>query len=81
MRLADALGLQHQAVTDGAQILPAQSGSDGFSRGPVPHDGRGSLVGDAHGLHGPGVGQGLAGTGEGRIGHHLGVELDEAGHR
>ena len=32
-------------------------------------------------VHGPGVGQGLAGTGEGRLGHHLGVELDQAGHR
>ena len=49
-READALGLQHEAHADGAQVLPADAGPDRLARGAVPHDRRRPLVGDADGV-------------------------------
>ena len=46
-RHADAVALQHQAGADGAQVLPADGRADGLAGGPVPHDRRRPLVGDA----------------------------------
>ena len=54
---ADAVGLQHEAGADGAQVLPPEPGADGLARGPVPHDRGGPLVGDAHRVDGPDLGE------------------------
>ena len=76
-REPQALGLPHEAGADRAEVLPAQAGADGDARGPVPHHGRGPLVGDADGGHRPGLGQRGAGHVEGGLGQGDGVELDE----
>ena len=83
--VADSLGAnrrpspcQHEAVADRAQVLPAEAGTDRLAGRPVPHDGRGPLVGDPHRRHGPALGQGGAGHAPGRVGQGQRVELDEA---
>ena len=59
----DALGLQAEAHARGAQVLPADPGTHGDARGPVPQHRRRPLVGDAHRRHRP------AGGGERGPGH------------
>ena len=80
-RQADALRLEHQAVADRAQVLPADPGTDGAARGPLPEDGRGPLRGHAHGLDRPAGGEGLARHLQHGVGQGGGVELDEPGRR
>ena len=53
----DAPALELEAGADGAQVLPSEAGSDRDAGGPVPHDGGGPLVGDAHGLDRSALGQ------------------------
>ena len=43
----DALGLEGETGPDGAQVLPADARGQRCPGGPLPHDGRGALVGDA----------------------------------
>ena len=87
--VADALGarrmpcgLERQAHADGAQVLPADAGADRLAGGPVPHDRRRPLVGDADGRRRPPPSSmARAGDLEGGVGHDRGVELHEARHR
>ena len=44
----EPLGLEHQAVDHGAQVLPADARADGLAGPGVPDDRRRPLVGDAH---------------------------------
>ena len=44
------LGLGHDALHHGAQVLPAQARANRFSRGPIPNDDAGPLIGDADGI-------------------------------
>ena len=60
------LALPDEAVADRAQVLPAEAGTDRLAGGPVPDDGRGPLVGDAHRGHGPALGQRRPGHARGR---------------
>ncbi len=56
----------------------AEARRDRGAGGPLPHDGRGPLVGDAHGVDRPGVGQGGQRHLQHGVGHQPGVELDQA---
>ena len=47
----DSLGLQDEAGPDGAQVLPTDAGRDGLAGGALPHDARGTLVGDPDARH------------------------------
>ena len=60
---------EHEAVADGAQVLPAEAGADRLAGGAVPHDGRRPLVGDADAVDRAGLGQRAAGDVEGGGGH------------
>ena len=77
----DALGLELEAGADGAQVLPAEARPDRHAGGPVPHDGRRPLVGDADGVDRAAFGQAAAGHLDHGVGHGRGVELDQAGER
>ena len=70
---------QHQAHAGGAQVLPADAGSDGLAGGAIPHDRRCPLVGDPDGIDRPAVGQGGVGAFERGLGHRHRIELDEPG--
>ena len=72
------LRTEHQAQTGGAEVLPPDARPDGLPGLAVPHDGRGPLVGDAHGVDRAGLGRGPPGHVQHRIGHGHGVELDQA---
>ena len=79
-REAQAVGLEHQAVAEGAEVLPAESGCEGLAGGPVPDDRRGTLVGDADGGDRSVGGEHTTGRRDRRVGRELvGVELDEPG--
>jgi hypothetical protein len=76
-REPQALAGQREALDDRAQVLPAEGRADGLAAGPVPDDGGGPLVGDAHGVDRAGCRQHLL-----RHRHHDpaelgGVDLDE----
>ena len=77
----DALGLERQAGPDRAQVLPADARRQRRAGGPVPHNGRGALVGDAHAVDRTAVGQRRPGHGQHGAGHDAGVELDQPGRR
>ncbi len=55
------------------------AGPDRLAGGPVPHDRRGPLVGDADGVDRTGLGQRPAGQLDSGVGQHVGVELDQPG--
>ena len=76
-REAQSLGLQHEAVADGAEVLPAEGGRDRHAGRAVPHDRRGALVGDADGVDGAALGEGRSGHVERGLGQDRRVELDE----
>ena len=78
-RDADALALQYQAVDDGAQVLPAEAGADGFAAGAVPHDRRRPLIGDADAVDLAHLGERSQRGVARRVGHRVRVELDLAG--
>ena len=86
--VADALGARRmpsawraRQVTDRAQVLPPDARCQRLPRGPLPHDARRPLVGDAHGLDRPAVAQGGLGHVEDGLGHQRGVELHQARRR
>ena len=62
----DALGLEGETGSNGAQVLPADTGGERCPGAPLPHDGRGALVGDAHTVDGTALGQ--RGPGDGQDG-------------
>ena len=76
-RHPDPLSLEHQARPDGPQVLPADGGTDRLAGGPVPHDGRRPLVGDADALDRPAGVQRAAGHAQRCRSQGRGVELHE----
>ena len=62
-------------VRKSCQPMP---GCDRLAGDPVPEDRRGTLIGDADRIDGPGVGKGRPGDIEHGCCHDAGVELDEA---
>ena len=71
----------HDAFTDGSQVLPTESRSDGHAGAPAPHDGGRTLIGDADRRHGTGVGDGESSDLQNQPRHLEGIELHEAGER
>ena len=77
----DAVGLQDEAGADGAQVLPTDARGERTAAGPLPDDGRGALVGDAHPGYRTAGFERSTGHGEDGVGHGGGVELDDPGSR
>ena len=74
---ADAVGLQHQACSHRAQVLPADARSGRPARRPLPDDRRGPLIRNPHRFYRSAVAECCVRHLQDGVGHHGGVELDE----